>query len=137
MSVFGVKFDIFEGNPTYIMSLFEIRVPQHLKLDITIKTESSEDLKQLRELLTNINTKIDKLMSNTDQALADLQVIGQTLTKVSTETSTLLQKITDLENATTPDTPQSVLDAIAAVRTQAEAIDNLVPDAPATTEPTA
>lgn len=72
-------------------------------------------------------------MTNTDLALSDLQVISGTLTKVSTETSTLLQKITDLENAATPDTPQAILEAIAAVKAQAQAIDALVPDAPTET----
>lgn len=127
-------FATFQVKFQYIMSLFEVKVPHNLKIDLTIKVEQDTStikyLQELSLLLINVNTKIDKLMSNTDQALADLQVIGQTLTKVSTETSTLLQKITDLENSTTPDTPQSVLDAIAAVRAQAEAIDELVPDAP-------
>lgn len=103
---------------------------------LTIKViHSWEDIHHEREVLEKLNLiihKIEKLMSNTDQALADLQAIGTTLSKVSTETTTLLQKITDLENSTTSDTPQSVLDAIAAVKAQATTIDDLVPDAPAT-----
>lgn len=95
--------------------------------------EVLRELKDIKELLIHIKSQNLKLMSNTDQALADLAVVGNTLTKVSTETSTLLQKITDLENSTTSDTPQAVLDAIAAVKAQAQAIDELVPDAAAPT----
>lgn len=91
--------------------------------------ETLRELKSIRELLTLIHHQNSKIMSNTDTALADLQVISGTLTKVSTESTTLLQKITDLENAVTSDTPQAVLDAIAAVKAQAQAIDDLVPDA--------
>lgn len=69
---------------------------------------------------------------NTNKALADLQEIKDNLAKVSTETATLLQKVTDLETAAAnADTPQSVLDAIADVKAQAKAVDDLVPDAPA------
>lgn len=74
--------------------------------------------------------KLNKLMSNTDQALADLAAIKSQLSKIGGETSTLLQKITDLENAAnSADTPQSVLDAIAEVKAQAQIVDDQVPDA--------
>lgn len=69
-------------------------------------------------------------MSNTDQALADLAIIKGSLVKIGGETSTLLDKITALENTVTPDTPQSVVDAIADVKKQAQVVDDLVPDAP-------
>jgi len=111
--------------------MFNFHLPKDINIHITIK-QDNKTLEDLCELANIINQKISKIMTNTDQALSDLQVISSTLTKVSGETTTLLQKITDLENATTPDTPQSVLDAIAAVRAQAEAIDQLVPDAPPT-----
>lgn len=72
--------------------------------------------------------------ANTDKALADLQEIKDNLVKVSAESATLLQKITDLETAAAnADTPQSVLDKIAEVKAQAKAVDDLVPDAPETT----
>lgn len=75
--------------------------------------------------------KIKKIMGNTDQALADLAAIKTQLSKIGGETSTLLQKITDLENAANnADTPQSVLDAIADVKAQAQVVDDQVPDAP-------
>lgn len=93
-------------------------------------------LAEIRELLIHNNKKINTLMSNTDQALADLAAIGTTLSKISVESSASLAKITELEQAANDaGVPQSVLDAIAAVKAQAENIDALVPDAP-TTEPT-
>jgi len=119
------------------MSLFQLDIPKDLHIHLTIKSEQDTQtikyLQEISEILIKIHHQNKTIMSNTDQALADLQVISGTLTKVSTESTTLLQKITDLENATTPDTPQAVLDAIAAVKAQAQAIDDLVPDAPAPT----
>lgn len=115
------------------MGIFNIHLPKDINIHLTIKQESDNPT---LELLIQIKNQILKLMSNTDLALSDLQAILGTLQKVQGETSTLLQKITDLENATTADTPQSVLDAIAAVKAQAGIIDALVPDAPVTPPPT-
>lgn len=73
------------------------------------------------------------MSNNTDLALAGLEEIKSHLTKIGAESSTMLQKITDLENAAANnDTPQAVLDAIADVKAQAQVVDDLVPD-PATT----
>lgn len=87
-----------------------------------------------KEMMEKINLIINKLQLmgfNTDKALADLAAINEQLTKVGAETATLLQKITDLETtAANADTPQSVLDAIAVVKTQAQVVDDEVPDAP-------
>jgi len=110
-----------------------INVHIHNHTDNKVLLELLKAINNQSELILSINSKISKLMSNTDQALQDLAGIGQTLTKISGETTTLLQKITDLENAANnSDTPQSVLDAIAAVKSQANTIDGLVPDAPPT-----
>lgn len=111
------------------MGIFNIHLPKDINIHLTVKQESDD---ATLELLIQIKNQILKLMSNTETALADLQAIGESLTKIGGETSTLLQKITDLENSVTPDTPQSVVDAIAAVKAQAITVDNLVPDAPAT-----
>lgn len=122
------------------MGIFNIHLPKDINIHLTIKQEQDpatiKYLQELSLLLINVNSKIEKLMSNTDTALADLAAIGASLTKIGGETTTLLQKITDLENTTTDDTPQAVLDAIAAVKEQAITVDNLVPDAPVTTPPT-
>lgn len=72
--------------------------------------------------------------ANTDKALQDLAEIKETQIKIGSETATLLQKVTDLETAAenNKDTPPEVLAAIADVKAQAKAVDDLVPDA---TEP--
>lgn len=86
----------------------------------------------VKTALNSIISKLNTMGQNTDKALADLQEIKTNLSKVSAESTTLLQKITDLETAAAnADTPQSVLDAIADVKAQAKAVDDLVPDAPA------
>lgn len=87
----------------------------------------------VKAMFNSIIGKLNKMGENTDKALADLQEIKDTQAKIGAETSTLLQKVTDLENAAAnADTPQSVLDAIAEVKSQAKAVDDLVPDAPET-----
>lgn len=64
--------------------------------------------------------------------------VAAEVTKVGTETATLVQKVADLEAAigNGADVPQPVLDAFAALKTQvdvvktaAQAADDLVPDA--------
>jgi uncharacterized protein YoxC len=85
------------------------------------------------EILSQINIlklKLHKMGQNTDKALEDLGAIKTQLTKIGTETSTLLDKIKVLEDAAAnADTPQSVLDAIADVKAQAQVVDDEVPDA--------
>lgn len=82
--------------------------------------------------LNSINSKLDKIMSKTDQALADLEAIQTSLTKIGTETATSLQKITELEAlAAENNVPDVVLAKIAEVKAQAQVVDDLVPDAPA------
>ena len=104
---------------------------------------------KIERILTNVletafNQKLETIMTNTEIALADLVAIralcetqNATIAKIGRETSTLLQKITDLEASAPADTPQSVLDAIAEIKIGAQivldnmtAVDNQVPDSP-------
>lgn len=104
----------------------------HFHIDNVHIVNDDNKLNQILGKINSLNSKINIMGDNTNKALEDLQAIKDSLTKISTESSTLLQKVTDLENAAAnADTPQSVLDAIAAVKTQAKAVDDLVPDAPA------
>lgn len=90
-------------------------------------------LREIRESQFLIINKLNTMAENTDKALADLGAIKTQLTKIGTETTTLLQKVADLEAAAAnADTPQSVLDAIADVKAQAQIVDDEVPDAPTT-----
>jgi hypothetical protein len=82
--------------------------------------------------------KLNHMAANTDKALADLGLIKTQLGKVGTETAALLVKITELEAAAAEaDTPQTVLDAIAEVKAQAQVVDDQVPDAPPVEPPVA
>lgn len=96
----------------------------HLHIHDERKTDSGHD---------EIIQKLNQIMANEQQALQDLDAIKTTLTKISTESTASLQKITELEAAANEaNVPQSVLDKIAEVRSLAQGIDDLVPDAPTT-----
>lgn len=97
---------------------------------VEIHYHNNIDMTEVISILNIIKLQNRTMGQKTDQAIADLATIKDSLTKIGTETSTLLQKVTDLENAAAnADTPQSVLDAIAEVKTAATAVDDLVPDA--------
>lgn len=77
-------------------------------------------------------TRSLKVIQMTQQELKDgLDQVNVTLTKVGTETTTLLKKIEELGN-TIANNPVSseVQAAFEQVRAQANAVDALVPDAP-------
>src|SRR6185312_5659317 len=99
------------------MGLFDVHIPKELKLHITLKIEQdTQTIKLLQEIgisLINVNNKIETLMSNTDLALSDIASPKALFIKIGSETSTLLQKIIDLQNNAPADTPQSVLDGLA------------------------
>lgn len=98
-----------------------------MRLDVYHHFEDHDDLKII---LNSINQKLNIMGDNTNKALEDLSAIKTQLGKIGTETSTLLQKVTDLETAAAnADTPQSVLDAIQEVKAQAQVVDDQVPDA--------
>jgi hypothetical protein len=77
---------------------------------------------------------MDRIMATQAELATELQAVANQLTKIGSETSTLLQKITDLEAiiANGPTASQELIDAVAAVKAQAAIVDNLVPDAPPT-----
>lgn len=70
-------------------------------------------------------------MATQAELVVQVKAATDKLTKIGTETSTLLQKITDLTTIITngPVTPemQAAVDALTA---QAQVVDDLVPDAP-------
>ena len=70
-------------------------------------------------------------MSTQAEAAAELSAIKDQLVKIGTETSNLLAKIADLlvQLQSAPVTPE-LQNAIDAVKTQAQVVDDLVPDAP-------
>ena len=89
----------------------------------------------LKEILTElkiIKLQNQKIMSNTDTALAQLQDLATQLGTLKTEVDALIAA-----SQAAPDTPQSVLDAIAKVKTAADAIQSDVAPASPTTAPPA
>ena len=83
-----------------------------------------------------INRKINKMAESQIQLADDLNKLSDQIKKIGTETSATLQKVSDLEAAlasagnVTPEV-QAALDAL---KVQAQATDDLVPDAPAPVE---
>jgi ABC-type transporter Mla subunit MlaD len=91
------------------------------------------DKRSLRHLLYHVIQNQEKMMTTQADLVKQLNTIGDNLKKVAAETSTLLQKITDLQNAVPPDATPELVAAVQAVADQAKAVDDLVPDAPTPT----
>ena len=83
-------------------------------------------------------TKTHKTMATQEQLVADLTALTAQVTKIGTETSTLLTKVADLEAALSASgaavTPE-VEAALAALKSQVQVVDDLVPDAPTAETP--
>lgn len=70
-------------------------------------------------------------MGTQSQLATDLNAVTAQLAKIGTESSKTLQKVTDLEAAiaNAGNTTPEVDAALAALKTQAQVVDDLVPDA--------
>ena len=109
-----------EKDAQHLVNIEKVEYHYHNHVDTT----------QILSELNLIKLKLKIMGDNTNKALEDLGVIKTQLVKIGTETSTLLDKIKALEDAAAnADTPQSVLDAIADVKAQAQIVDDEVPDA--------
>lgn len=111
----------------------EINLHFHVA-NLNVSTIDEKVFKQLVEKVNSLTSKIDTMGANTEQALADLQDIQNTLGKVKAETTASLAKITELEAAAqaNADTPKDISDKIAEIKASLKTIDDLVPDAPPT-----
>lgn len=71
-------------------------------------------------------------METQAELAADLQKVSDQVAKIGTETSTLLQKVADLEAALAAGGPVTaeVQAAVDALKAQVQVVDDLVPDAP-------
>lgn len=80
-----------------------------------------------------ILTKLDQIMTTQTEAAIELNAVAEQVTKIGSETSTLLVKIQELtqaiENAGQDITPE-VQQALDAVKAQVQIVDDLVPDQP-------
>lgn len=92
----------------------------------------ARQLTLMNETLGVLTGKVDKMAGTQADLTAEVQAISATLTKIGNETTTLLQKVTDLQNvvANGPPVSASLQAAIDALAAQAKVVDDLVPDAP-------
>ncbi len=78
----------------------------------------------------------EQMIMNFQEAVDAVNAQTALLQKIGGETSSLLQKVTDLQTVIDSmqqqgqTVPQELVDALAALSTQATAVDNLVPDVP-------
>lgn len=84
------------------------------------------------EILRAIHLLRKSIMTTQAQLAADLQAVSAQITKIGTETTALLTKITDLEAAIAAGgvTTAEVDTAMQALKDQAKIVDDMVPDAP-------
>lgn len=84
----------------------------------------------IHEYLKAINRKVDMIMATQAELAQELTTVKDQVQKIGTETSTLIERITELEQAIAngPTTPE-VDAALAALKAQVQVVDELVPDA--------
>lgn len=90
-------------------------------------------------LLIFITIKIRKIMTDQEQAAADLRKVSDQLKKIGGETKSLLEKIAALEEAANNNAggiSDELRAAIDDVKSQAQVVDDNVPDAETSTEET-
>lgn len=73
-----------------------------------------------------------RIMATQAELAADLRAVTAQIRKIGTETAATLQKVIDLEAVIAAGAPVSeeVLTALAELKTQAQATDDLIPDVP-------
>lgn len=110
-----------------------VKVPVSLRHLHTHMVELHEAVVQVLETQCSHSKHMEAIMATQAQLAQDLQAISAHITKIGTETTALLAKVVELEAAvanggqTTPEVDA----ALAAVKTQAQVVDDLVEDAPA------
>lgn len=69
-------------------------------------------------------------MATQKELTAEINALGETVSKIGSETQTLKQKVTDLEDALENQTDASpeLVAAVEALKTQVQVVDELVPD---------
>ena len=92
-----------------------------IKINVFIQGDFSEVL-----------SKLEKIMTTQVEGVVEIQAVKEQVTKIGTETSTLLTKIEELtqaiENAGKDLSPE-VQQALDDLKAQAQIVDDLVPDA--------
>ncbi len=101
------------------------RVPKHRPPDPVL-----EKLDEIEQMLIHLHKEIRIIMATQAELAADLAAVTDQVTKIGTETTATLQKVTDLEAAlaagggTTPEVDA----ALAALKAQVKVVDDMVAD---------
>ena len=85
--------------------------------------------KRILAALNAVFQQVENIMATQGELTAQVQAIGDKLTKIGSETSTLLTKIEELKVLAQNATPE-LQAAVEAVAQQAQVVDDLVPDQP-------
>jgi chromosome segregation ATPase len=104
-----------------------------MRIDVHVYLPADESqLSRLLTLVSSLTGKVNTIMANQTQLAADLQALRNQVAKIGTEITATLQKVTELEAAlaaaggTTPEVDA----AVEGLKTQLQAVDDLIADAP-------
>lgn len=106
------------------MGLFDFILPKSL----------TNDIRFIKSNLDFINQKLNTILMNDQEAIAKLTEVSNKLTKVGGETTTLLANVKDLKKALADaqagdgTVTAALEEAINKVASQAQTVDELVPD---------
>lgn len=104
-----------------------------MKLDINVNVwlASGADITGIKQSLALLLQQGAQIMATQAQTAQDIVAVTQQLQKIGNESAALLQKITDLEAALAGagNSSPEVETAMAALKQQAQIVDDLVPDA--------
>lgn len=104
---------------------------QHTEKEINVNIKFD---KEIIELFFSLTHKLKSIMATQAELAQQLKDLGTELGKIGSETTTLLQKITDLEGQIgNTDVSPELQAAFDAVKQQAQVVDDMVPDTPPTT----
>lgn len=115
------------------------REATHVIKDLTQAIKESHSYHETNELLRELTGKVNHMAKNQAELAVELNALRDQLKKIGDETGATLKTVADLEAALAAGGPltQEVQDALAALKTQAQATDDLVPDVAAPTAPPA
>jgi hypothetical protein len=100
-----------------------------MKIDVHIHFPTDFEV---RGLIQQLVTQGHTIMATQNELAADLATVKAAVAKIGSETTTTLQKVADLEAALAAGgmTSPAVDAALADLKAQVQAVDDLIPDAP-------
>lgn len=108
--------------------MLRIDIHHHIHVDSGM---TIPEYRAIVALLHGIDTKVGSLMTTQAELAAQLNTIGEQVTKIGTETQGLKDKVAELETAIQNggNVTQEVQDALDAVKSKLQSVDDLVTDA--------